>query len=180
MTTSDEPKWLAARRERAAGLTDTLDLPAFKGRPGWEFTDLSQLDLSAYAPVDGQGGDASALGDAGQLFKGIEGALHLEQVDGLPVGDVDVPETPTEPLVLPLSVAATRFPELVEGRLGTVVDDEDAFVARNQQAWTGGAFVYVPRGVKLDAPAAITAVQSAAGTAMSWRTLNVLDEGAEA
>ena len=80
------------------------------------------------------------------LFKGIEGALH-QQVDGLPVGDVDVPDAATEPLVLPLSVAASRFPELVEGRLGTVVDDADPFVARNQEAWTGGAFVYVPRGV---------------------------------
>jgi Fe-S cluster assembly protein SufD len=179
-TTTEEPIWLAARRERAATLTGELDLPVFKGRPGWEFTDLTHLDLAQYAPVNGQGGDAAALGNAGQLFKGIEGALHLEQVDGLPVGDVAVPDAPTQPLVLPLSVAATRFPELVEGRLGSVVDDADPFVARNQHAWTGGAFVYVPRGVKLDAPVSITAVQSAAQTALSWRTLIVLDEGAEA
>ena len=160
--TTPEPQWLAERRERAATLSGELELPSFKGRAGWEFTDLTKLDLSAYAAVNGQGGDVSAVRDAGVLFKGIEGALHLEQVDGLPVGDVDVPDAATEPLVLPLSVAATRFPELVEGHLGTVVDDADPFVARNQEAWTGGAFVYVPRGVKLDAPAAITAVQSAA------------------
>jgi Fe-S cluster assembly protein SufD len=28
-----------------------VDLPQFKGRPGWEFTDLSELDLEAYAPA---------------------------------------------------------------------------------------------------------------------------------
>ena len=27
-----------------------LELPTFKGRPGWEFTDLSRLDQSAFAP----------------------------------------------------------------------------------------------------------------------------------
>jgi Fe-S cluster assembly protein SufD len=28
--------------------TGAIDLPTFKGRPGWEFTDLSGLDLAAY------------------------------------------------------------------------------------------------------------------------------------
>jgi hypothetical protein len=26
----------------------TVELPQFKGRPGWEFTDISSLDLAAY------------------------------------------------------------------------------------------------------------------------------------
>jgi hypothetical protein len=29
-------------------LASTIDLPSFKGRPGWEFTDISKLDLAAY------------------------------------------------------------------------------------------------------------------------------------
>ncbi len=29
-------------------MTETLELPSFKGRPGWEFTDISGLDLDAY------------------------------------------------------------------------------------------------------------------------------------
>ena len=37
-----------------------VDLPTFKGRPGWEFTDISGLDLAAYervgANVDGAAG----------------------------------------------------------------------------------------------------------------------------
>jgi Fe-S cluster assembly protein SufD len=28
-----------------------VELPTFKGRPGWEFTDLSELDLAAYTPA---------------------------------------------------------------------------------------------------------------------------------
>ena len=30
--------------------SSTLELPTFKGRPGWEFTDVSELNVDAYAP----------------------------------------------------------------------------------------------------------------------------------
>ena len=32
------------------------ELPTFKGRPGWEFTDISGLDLAAYTPVTADSG----------------------------------------------------------------------------------------------------------------------------
>ena len=157
------------------------ELPTFKGRPGWEFTDLSKLDIDAYGPANGSAADPqSALADAGVLFHGIEGAKHLEQVDGNAVAQPDVPADAKQPIVLPLAVAAERFPELVEGRIGTVVTDEGYFAARNAADWSGGAFVYVPRGATLETPVLLTAVQSAAKSAMTWRTLIVLEEGAEA
>jgi Fe-S cluster assembly protein SufD len=163
-----------------ASPTALPELPSFKGRPGWEFTDISKLDLDQYARANGAVDASTALADAGVLFHGVEGALHLEQVDGTPVTDaVDVTDSST-PLVLPLDVAAERFPELVDGRLGSVVSDDNYFAARNAADWTGGAFVYVPRGAMLEAPVLVTAVQAAAQTAMSWRTLIVLEEGAEA
>ncbi len=56
----------------------------------------------------------------------------------------------------------------------------DAFTAANADGWTGGAFVYVPRGVRVEAPILLTAITDAAGTALHRRTLVVLDEGAEA
>jgi Fe-S cluster assembly protein SufD len=157
------------------------ELPTFKGRPGWEFTDISKLDIDAYAPANGSAPDPqAALADAGVMFHGVEGALHLEQVDGASVGAPDAPAAATEPIVLPLDVAAERFPDLVEGRLGSVVSDDGHFAARNAAGWSGGAFVYVPRGGRLETPVLITAVQAAAQSAMSWRTLIVLEEGAEA
>jgi Fe-S cluster assembly protein SufD len=46
----------------------TVELPQFKGRAGWEFTDLSDLDLEAYEPVavarDGGVGALWSLDDA--------------------------------------------------------------------------------------------------------------------
>ena len=174
---SHEPKWLAARRERAASLVDQLELPEFKGTLGWEFTDLSGLDIDSFVPVDG--GDASAVERVTRLFEPFDGSIELVQVDAAGVV-TDVPESPREPLVLPLSVAAERFPDLVEKHLGTVVASDDPFVVRNDRAFAGGAFVYVPAGRRLEAPVVLSAIQDVSGTALNWRTLIVLEDGAEA
>jgi Fe-S cluster assembly protein SufD len=150
-----------------------LELPTFKGRPGWEFTDLSQLDLSAFAPPDG--GDLSAVPEG--LFAGAPEGTRLEQVDGAWSDGTAVEDGP---VVLPLSVARERHPELVEPHLGRVVAADDVFTRWNEDTWDGGAFVWVPRGVRVEAPILLTAVTAAAGTALQRRVLIVLEEGAEA
>jgi Fe-S cluster assembly protein SufD len=154
--TVSEPQWLAARRERAASLSAELELPSFKGVPGWEFTDLSKLDIDAYPPADG-GGEA-----ADPLFFNFDSGDHAEAI------------------VMPLDAAAREHPELVERHLGTVVPSDDPFVARNDAALREGTFVYVPAGVALEAPVLLTAVQSQPSTSLNWRTLIVLEDGAEA
>jgi Fe-S cluster assembly protein SufD len=175
--TTNEPQFLAARRERAAALTETLELPSFKGVPGWEFTDISGIDIDAFEPATG--GDADAIDRAEKLFHPFEGGIELTQVDAVSAVVAEV-DAPSDPFVLPLDVAAERFPDLVSKHLGSVVASEDPFVARNERAWTGGAFVYVPRNKKLDGTALVTAVQEATGASLYWRTLIVLEEGAEA
>jgi Fe-S cluster assembly protein SufD len=176
-----EPAWLASRRERSAARAAALELPRFKGGTGWEFTDLGSFDLGAFAPARAGEGDAGAVERAETLLETPEGAVTLGQVDGAVV------EEPAESLddgllVLPLSAAVTRHPELVEPHLGRIVDAEsgDKFVASNDADWTGGAFVYVPRGVRVSAPVLLTAISDAAGVALHRRVLVVLDEGAEA
>jgi Fe-S cluster assembly protein SufD len=149
-----------------------LELPTFKGRPGWEFTDLSRLDLAEFSPASG--GDVSIART--DLFD-LDGATRLDQVDGA-VSDGAAVEA--GPVVLPLSVARERHPELVEPHLGRVVTADDVFTRWNEDAWDGGAFVWVPRGVRVDAPILLTAVTAAAGTALQRRVLIVLEEGAEA
>jgi Fe-S cluster assembly protein SufD len=53
-------------------------------------------------------------------------------------------------------------------------------VARNDAGWEDGVLVYVPSGVRVPEPIEVSAIQSADGTALNWRTLIVLEEGAEA
>jgi Fe-S cluster assembly protein SufD len=174
--TIEQPNWLAQRRERAASLTERLDLPTYKGRAGWEFTDISSLDLGAYAPA-GEG-DAAAAGRAQPLFVGLEQPIVVTQVDASTVEVAG--ELPAGVLVTSLERAAATHPELVERHLGTIVSNEDAFVARNEAGFAGGLFVHVPRGVTVERPILATAVQDTDGSALNWRTLIVVEDGGKA
>jgi Fe-S cluster assembly protein SufD len=53
-----EPEWLTERRRKGASLASELELPGPKAK-GWEFTDLSELELDSFAEapprVDGLG-----------------------------------------------------------------------------------------------------------------------------
>ena len=180
-TPTAEPDWLTKRRRRGAALVSELELPDHRTK-GWEFTDLSQLDLDAYAEPNGA--DPAAADRAAELITAPEDAASVRQVDATALdrgaSTDDAAEPPSEPLVLPLETAAQRHPDLVGAHLGSVVQPEDPFVARNEAHWRGGAFVYVPRGATLTAPVALAAVQGGGATAMHWRSLIVLEEGAEA
>ncbi len=167
------PGFLAERRERAAQAAESLELPTFKGRPGWEFTDISALELSALAPAPRENGAATAA----PLFSPAA-ARELRQVDGGVVQATG--ELPGGVIALGLEEAAELHPELVERHLGSVITEEDLFTARNGAGFRGGALIYVPRGVALEQPILVTALQHAAGTELDHRVLVVLDEGAEA
>jgi Fe-S cluster assembly protein SufD len=156
-------------------------LPTQKTR-GWEFTDLSELDLDAY--TEATDGDPEARSRADGVLNPPEGTEQLVvQVDGAVLEgasvDAEGDGRPHEPLIASLDSSLERFPHLRE-MLGSLAPGDDPFVARNDSAWRGGALVYVPRGKRLEAPALIAAVQDAEATALSFRTLIVLEEGAEA
>ncbi len=174
-STATEPAWLAARRERAVALKDSLALPSFRGNPGWEFTSLKTLDFDAYGrPEEAADSDSAGLG----IFEVPAGAVVLEQVDHSFADPLE--PAPGGALVMSLSAAVAQHPDLVEQHFGSIVSAENQFVARNEAGWQGGAFVYVPRGVVLETPIVITVVQSQPQTALNWRTLVVLEEGAQA
>ena len=143
--TTTEPTWLSERRRRGASLAESLPLPDKRAK-GWEFTDLSRLDIGAYGEV---GADAR--------IEGGDGAT-----------------------VIPLSDALNSHSQLLEEQLGSLVPVEDPFVARNEAGWRDGVLVHVPRNVVVTEPIRIEVPVDAAGTAVGWRTLIVLEEGAEA
>lgn len=174
--TIEQPGWLAARRERAATLSEQLDLPTYKGRAGWEFTDISSLDLAAYAPAGAGDAAAAASGDA--LFVGLERPIVVTQVDATTVA-VDG-ELPDGVVVTTLEAAAASHPELVERHLGTIVAGDDAFVARNDAGFAGGLFVHVGRGTILAHPLLVTVVQDTGRSELNWRSLIVVEDGAQA
>jgi Fe-S cluster assembly protein SufD len=82
--------------------------------------------------------------------------------------------------VVSLAEALSTHAELLHERLGSLVPIEDPFVARNEAEWSDGVLVLVPRGIRLSEPVRIEVPLDSDGGAVSWRTLVVLEEGAEA
>jgi Fe-S cluster assembly protein SufD len=120
-------------------------LPDQKAK-GWEFTDLSSLDVDAYEP-----------GAARASVRGVEGAT-----------------------VISLDEAAESHAEVLDRVLGSLVDAQDPFVARNYAAPLDGVLVHVPRSVTVADPIRIEVPVAENGAAVNWRTLVVLEEGTEA
>ena len=155
----------------------TLPLPQHRGIPGWEFTELKNFDLASY-PLP-EGADGSKVEVPEPVFPAPDGAVTLTQVDAS--YERVEPATVEGPLVMPLSQAVEEHGDLVDRHLGTIVPvEDDPFVARNAAEWEGGAFIYVPRNTTLEAPVVLNAIQAQEGTALNWRVLVVLEEGAEA
>ena len=151
----------------------TLELPQFKGRPGWEFTTLpGDFSLEGFPHAGG------SLDAAFERVLGVPpGAAELLQVDDAVSDGVAVEDGP---VVLPLRVALERHPELVEPHLGTLVPGADLFTAVNESEWEGGAFVYVPRGIAVEHPIVLSAVLGTSGARLDRRVLIVLADGASA
>ncbi len=73
-----------------------------------------------------------------------------------------------------------QHPELFREYFGTVIPIEDnKFAALNSAVWSGGSFVYVPKGVKVDLPLQAYFRLNTANVGQFERTLIIVDEGAQ-
>jgi Fe-S cluster assembly protein SufB len=76
--------------------------------------------------------------------------------------------------------ALKQYPELFREHFGTVVPARDnKFAALNSAVWSGGSFIYVPKGVKVGLPLQAYFRINAKNMGQFERTLIVVDEGAD-
>ncbi len=76
--------------------------------------------------------------------------------------------------------ALIEYPEIFRKYFGTVVPPEDnKFSALNCAVWSGGSFVYVPKGVEVPLPLQAYFRINGENTGQFERTLIVVDEGAK-
>lgn len=74
--------------------------------------------------------------------------------------------------------AVKQYPELVKQYFGTIIPPADnKFAALNSAVWSGGSFVYVPAGVKVDIPLQAYFRINAANMGQFERTLIIAEEG---
>lgn len=73
-----------------------------------------------------------------------------------------------------------QHPDLFRQYFGTVIPIEDnKFAALNSAVWSGGSFVYVPKGVHVDLPLQAYFRLNTANVGQFERTLIIVDEGAQ-
>ncbi|MFA6428096.1 MAG: Fe-S cluster assembly protein SufB [Candidatus Buchananbacteria bacterium] len=78
-----------------------------------------------------------------------------------------------------MSEAPKLYPELVKKYFGSLVPAADnKFAALNAACWSGGSFIYVPKGVKVEQPLQAYFRLNASQLGQFERTLIIVDEGA--
>ncbi|NOY15021.1 MAG: Fe-S cluster assembly protein SufB [bacterium] len=74
--------------------------------------------------------------------------------------------------------ALKEHPKLFKKYFGTVVGlSDNKFAALNSAAWSGGSFIYIPKGVKVERPLQAFFLMGAARIGQFERTLIIADEG---
>ncbi|WP_054951341.1 Fe-S cluster assembly protein SufB [Numidum massiliense] len=156
----DEPQWMLDFRLKA------LDVFYKKSMPKWG-GDLSELnfdDITYYVkPSEKQGKtweevpeeikntfDKLGIPEAEQKFlAGVSAQYESEVVYQSMKKDLEDQGV----IFCDTDTAVREYPELVKEYFGTVIPMTDnKFAALNSAVWSGGSFIYVPKGVKCEVP----------------------------
>jgi Fe-S cluster assembly protein SufB len=79
-----------------------------------------------------------------------------------------------------MDTALREYPELVKQYFGKVIPlNDNKFAALNSAVWSGGSFIYVPPGVKVDSPLQAYFRINSENMGQFERTLIIADEGAQ-
>src|SRR5450631_2427490 len=79
-----------------------------------------------------------------------------------------------------MDTAVREYPEIVRKWFGTLIPPNDnKFAALNSAVWSGGSFIYVPPGVKVEMPLQAYFRINAENMGQFERTLIIADEGSQ-
>ena len=150
-----EADWLREHRMRAHAVFAGTPMPTTRLEE-WRYTDIRKvlkLDAFTFAEERGPAADAAGLpaGLRTRLDEAGEHSARLVQVDA----SVVLRELPEElaaqgVIFTSLEAAARDHAALVQKHFGTAITPDDGkFAALSTAFWTGGAFLYVPKDVRV-------------------------------
>ena len=183
-----EPQWMLDFRLKA--LEHFMQRPM----PTWG-SDLSKLNLDEiYYYVKPTTGEEKSWEDVPAGIKGTFDRLGIPEAEqkflagvGAQYESEMVYHSIQEHLVkqgvifLSIEEGLRQHPDLFREYFGTVIPIEDnKFAALNSAVWSGGSFVYVPKGVKVDLPLQAYFRLNLANIGQFERSLIIIDEGAQA
>ena len=183
-----EPQWMTDFRLRS------LEVFYAKPMPNWGSEVLQQIDFNDIfyyiKPTEGQSAswedlpaeikntyDRLGIPEAEKKYLAGVGAQYESEViyhslaKDLEEKGVIFKDTDT---------ALRENPELFREYFGTIIPPSDnKFAALNSAVWSGGSFIYVPPGVKIDMPLQAYFRINAKNVGQFERTLIIVDEGAQ-
>ncbi|MGH2448540.1 MAG: Fe-S cluster assembly protein SufD [Chloroflexota bacterium] len=168
-----EPEWMLDLRLRAWQIFEMLPMPV-RTDEEWRRTDISKLkldELASFAPTSGQS-VSSPLGldevGAGLISHQNSGTVDRRLAEDLAGQGV---------IFTDLDTAVQQHPELVRKYFMTeaVTPDYNKFTALNGAFWSGGTFLYVPRGVDIGLPLRALYTLTEPGLALFTHTLVVVE-----
>jgi len=176
---AEETAWLREQRSLAFDAFERLPLPTTRLEE-WRYTDPAQLkwDQVTLASLDT---GTSCVDRAKRMLAGKLSAGRVIQC-GAYIADIELPDELSSQgvILMDLASAAREHPQLIESHLGRALPaDAGKFAALNSAFWSAGVFLYVPRGVRIDAPIRIVRWVEQGGLAYFPRTLLVAAEGSE-
>jgi Fe-S cluster assembly protein SufD len=178
-------------RLRAWELYESLPMPQ-RTVEEWRRTDIRGLKLDRLRPAASAAAAGVnphlALKEAGveqaaeQIALGPNAGVVIQRDDATILATLDPAVAAKGVIFTDLVTAAREYPQLVEHYFMTeaVHPSLGKFEALHGAFWQGGSFLFVPRGVQVEAPFRTFSVISDEGAAVFSHTLAVLEEGAEA
>jgi Fe-S cluster assembly protein SufD len=177
-----EPAWLADKRLSAWRTFEKTPMPTLRDE-AWRYTDISDVRIEDFIPYT-PSPDVAREGDlpeaVQQLIKEGEenSALLVQHNSETAYSRIDEELARKGVVFTDLHTALRTNEDLVKQHLfGLVPDDYDKFAALCAAAFSGGSFLYVPRGVDVEVPIQSYRWLDVAGSIMP-RTLVIVEEGA--
>jgi Fe-S cluster assembly protein SufD len=184
----DEPEWLRDKRLAAWATYEKTPMPTMKDE-AWLYTDISDIapheDFASYLPGSRVESEADLPEAVQRLIEEGEenSALLVQHNSETSYTRIDKELAEKGVILTDLHTALTEHEELVRDRLFELVpEDYDKFASLNAATFSGGSFLYVPRGVELEVPVQsyrwLDGSGGSEGAATMPRTLVVVEEGA--
>lgn len=173
----NEPDWLLERRLHAWQIFEDLPMPTRQDEE-WRRTDISKLRLNELTPFAPAGADVQSP----LRLNGSNGGL-LTQSNSVTVEQSLSDELAQQGVIFTdLDTAVREHPDLVRQYLSTEAIPAEAgkFQALNAALWSGGVFLYVPKGVEFEMPVRALYGLTAPGSSLFTHTLVVLEAQARA
>ena len=182
-----EPTWMRQRRLEALEIFNQKPMPDWGGdMSGIDFnniiyyvkpSDKQEKDWDNVPDEIRQTYDKLGIPEAEKKYlAGVKAQYESEVIYGSLEEDLSKQGV----VFLSTDEALVKYPELMEEYFGTIIPSADnKFAALNTAVWSGGSFIYIPKGVTIDFPLQAYFRINSENMGQFERTLIICDEGSQ-